>query len=1197
MVLYIKRLDLVGFKSFGEEAQVTLESGVTAIVGPNGCGKSNIVDAIRWVLGEQSAKSLRGKRMEDFIFNGTKSRRPSGMAEAHVIIADVGDRITSPALREYSEIGLGRRLYRSGDSEYLINKTPVRLKDVVDTFLDLGVSSSGLALMEQADIYELLQAKPEERRSYIEGAAGVLKFKHRKEEALRKMEDTQQNLQRVADIVGEVKRQMNSLSRQARKAEAYRNLQQELLRLEMLILGYEYLTVRTSARESVRACEVLRARMEEISARKEAAENRVGQAKLSVLDRERTLSLLRSEFQEVMNALDRTHNRLDLAREQIVSRGKELERLEEELRDLSEREVRLEQTLVRRQQEKGELIAQLQGQEERRETIDSEMTRLQAQSRQLAQNLEEKKTGYIDLHSRLSQGRTHRESLLRRQEDLAGRSERLLQEEARIREGEKESIRLCQDNSEKLRVIEARVVSLGREQAAFQESLRAKSAEIQNAENEIQERRAQLQGVLSQLQTLRDLQRNYEGFGRGVRSLLVQEESGPSLPGLKGVVAEVLETSPRFEKAVEAVLGERLQCLLVDGHETALQAISYLKDRTGGRGGFLPVRPKNNGSFAYFPNGDRGIVGMALDLVRCPEEFQAAVCSLLGEVLVVENLRDALDLWERQVFPGTLVTLEGDVINPSGLVIGGGDQGQTEGGTLLARPRRIQELDFDVETLRQEIRTLEARREARSQELERLQEEEQRVATLLRDGEIERVNCRRDVEQQEAEIRRWTERLKALGYEREMLSEEEHRLREEVTRQEEMCALLEQQRLQAEEEIRSGQKDLEDLSRQCAEISDTLTELRVEIGALREKEQGLNTILRELRSEQEIVQIAKEKLRARQAEARQGMQTARETIDEGERSLQDLQTLKEQRSASLQEMEESLQAGRAQFEALEGEVKGASLELDQVRETFSKAEIQWTEEKVTLRHLEERGITSYARPIEEIVRLFQSEPEVDVDGSRQKVSEVKESMQRLGEINMTALQEFEELKERHRFLDTQKEDLEKSLQDLHETIRKINLTIREKFVTSFEQIKTKFEQVFTGLFGGGEATLVLTNPDDPLESGVDMVAQPPGKKLQSLALLSAGEKALTALSFLFAIFLVNPSPFCILDEVDAPLDEANVMRFGQMVREISSQTQFLIITHNKRTMSLADRLYGVTMEEEGISQLVSVNLNGHQGPS
>ncbi|MBI3014054.1 MAG: chromosome segregation protein SMC [Candidatus Tectomicrobia bacterium] len=1195
--MYIKRLDLVGFKSFGDEAQVTLEPGITAIVGPNGCGKSNIVDAIRWVLGEQSARTLRGKRMEDFIFNGTQNRRSSGMAEANVLITDLDGRITNAALREYSEISLGRRLYRSGESEYLINKTPVRLKDVVDAFLDLGVSSSGLALMEQADIYELLQAKPEERRSYIDGAAGVLKYKHRKEEALRKMEDTQQNLQRVGDILGEVKRQMNSLSRQARKAETYRNLQQELLRLEMLILGCEYVTVRGSAEESARSCAALRARMEEISARKEAAENRVGQAKMSLLDREKTLSVLRLEFQEVVSALDRARSRLDVAREQIVSRGKELERLEEELGELSERGVRLEQTRVRRRQERGELLGQLEALEERRVAVDGEMTRLQAQSRLLAQGLEEKKTAYIDLHSRLSQGRTQRESLLSRQEDFAGRSQRLLQEEGRIREGERESTRLLQVGSDRLRASEECVLSLGREQAVFQDRLREKMVEVQETENGIQERRGQLQGVLSQLQTLRDLQRNYEGFARGVRSLLVQEGSGLALPGLKGVVAEVLETSPRFEKAVEAALGEKLQCLLVDGHETALRAISFLKDRTGGRGGFLPMQPKSNGSFAYSPNGDRGIVGMALDLVRCPEEFRAAVYSLLGEVLVVETLQDALDLWQRHAFPGTLVTLEGDVVDPTGLVIGGGDQGQSEGGTLLARRRRIQELDSEAVALREEIRGLEGRREALLRELEDLQKEQQRIAALLRESEIERVNCRRDVEQQEGEIRRWTERRRALGYERGMLAEEEARLREEVAKQEELCALLEHQCLRVEEEIRCGQGDLEDRNRKSAEISAALTELRVEIGALREKEQGLSTTLRDLTGEQENLEAAREKLRARQSEARQGIQMARETIDEGERSLQDLSALKDQRSASLQEMEESLQTGRAQFEELEVAVKEANLELDQARETFSRAEIQWTEERVTLRHLEDRGVSSYGRPIAEIVHLFQSQPEVDVGGWKQRAGEVKDSMQRLGEINMTALQEFEELKERHRFLDSQREDLEKSLGDLHETIRKINLTIREKFTTSFEQIKNNFEKVFIRLFGGGEATLVLTNPAEPLESGVDIIAQPPGKKLQNLALLSAGEKALTALSFLFAIFLVNPSPFCILDEVDAPLDEANVLRFGEMVREISSRTQFLIITHNKRTMTIADRLYGVTMEEEGISQLVSVILNGHQVPS
>jgi chromosome segregation protein len=1189
----IRRLDIVGFKSFMDKTVVAFDDGVTGVVGPNGCGKSNVADSIRWVLGEQSARQLRGRSMEDIIFNGSESKPPLSMAE--VILTFENDRPSElpPQFQGYSEITVGRRLFRTGESEYLINGVQARLLDVNDIFLGSGVGRTAYSIIEQGRIGQIVSARPEDRRAIIEEAAGITKYKKRREAAERKMDATTQNLTRVADIVLELGKQLETLNRQARKAEKYKALRAQIRELELRSAAARYLEITATRRAAEERQAVLRAEEVELAARvaeldaaleQDRARISEGEARLGTLSaREHELaSQLRvSEVsqeaagREVEQIAERTRAQaaevegLKLQAEALVAEREALLRQRDELQTLvvadEGRLADAEVALREAGREQGALQAEAERARSAASTAHSDVS---SHSSQLAQVERQRQ----DVRARLQKNRAEADDLARRAATLDGSRSRYVEA-------------LGQTRQLKLRLDEQR--------GAQEELLERTRAEFIQNEAKLITLREELAEKRSRLASLLEIVRNYEGYGRGVRSLMTRAGQGETREsGVFGLVADVVSTPAEYETAIEAVLGERLQYVIVESHSQGVEAIDYLKTAAEGRASLIPIarlRGADDTAPAAGASAHPGVVAACLDVVRFEPSYDKVVRFLLGDALIVRDLPAALEIWQEQGGRRTLVTLDGEVLDPYGVVTGGPLEG--EGHGALQRRREVQELEETVRAFEAEFalaterhRTLQARllqleaalksldRDGREKDLALLEQEKD----LARVGEeLEHVGTR--VGQLELEKTQLDDALAALSRE-----EEEHRL---------AAATASAEQTRAEERAREALEALEVTRQRGDALSAELTNLKVKAAADAERRESFGAALRRIDDARREVEERRGRLFTALSEANARAAELRGRIEGTQVDLGRL-------AQDLAQVREELAAARAAHEELTASSRGRDAEgrdvrtrAESLRAAGAESALTAREQALELSHLEEQIRERCQAELKwEVARFHLEKPPTDEE--RERLDELKAQAERMGSINLTAIEEYDDVQKRHAFMSAQKGDLEASLADLKAAIVKINRASRERFQETFDRVNEKFQAVFPRLFAGGRAGLVLTQPEGGEgEHGVEIFAQPPGKKLQSVNLLSGGEKALTAVSLIFAIFLIKPTPFCLLDEVDAPLDDANVGRYNEMVKEMSKTSQFILITHNKRTMEMVDTLYGVTMEEPGVSKLVSVRLS------
>jgi chromosome segregation protein len=1189
----IRRLDLVGFKSFMDKTVVAFDEGVTGVVGPNGCGKSNVADAIRWVLGEQSARQLRGRSMEDVIFNGSESKPPLSMAE--VMLTFDNDRPSELPVQYqgFSEITVGRRLFRTGESEYLVNGVPARLLDVNDLFFGSGVGRTAYSIIEQGRIGQIVSSRPEDRRAIVEEAAGITKYKKRREAAERKMEATQQNLTRVADIVQELGKQLDSLNRQARKAEKYKKLKAEIRELELRAAAARYLEITATRRSAEERLALHRAEEGEVLARIAEIEAAVEQDRARLSEDEARLAELSAREHELESALrvsevsaEAAGRELEQIAERARAQAEEVEGLKSQAEALArEREELLRQlselqTLVSADEgrlaeaegalrEAGREEGDLQGEADRARTAASaSLSEASGHTSQLAQIERQRQ----DLRARLSRNRAEAEELASRTGQLDG---------SRSRHVEK----LGQTRQLKLRLDEQR--------GAQEELLERTRAEFIQNEAKLITLREELAEKRSRLSSLLEIVRNYEGYGRGVRSLMTRAGMGDSKDrGIFGLVADVVSAPAEYENAIEAVLGERLQYVIVESHSQGVEAIDYLKTAAEGRASLIPIsrlRPED-GAEAPAPGVQHpGVVGPCLEIVRFDPSYEKVVRLLLGDALIVRDLPAALEIWQEQGGRRTLVTLDGEVLDPYGVVTGGPLEG--EGHGALQRRREMQELEDVVRSFEAEFalaqerhRTLQARllqleaalksldRDGREKDLALLEQEKD----LARVGEeLERVAAR--IGQLELERVQLDDALGALARE-----EEEHRL---------AAATASAEQARSEERAREAVARLEATKQRADALNAELVALKVKVAADAERRESIGASLRRIDEARREVEERRGRLFASLSEANARTAELRGRLEgtkgDAGRLGEDLAQARGELARAREGHEALAQASRAR----ELEARDQRLRAEAVRAAAAEASLTAREQSLELGHLDEQTRERCQAELKwEVARFHLEKPPTDEE--RQRLEDLKASAERMGAINLTAIEEYDELAKRHAFMSEQKADLEHSLADLKSAIVKINRASRERFRETFDLVNEKFQQVFPRLFNGGRAGLVLTQDEaGEGEGGVEIFAQPPGKKLQSVNLLSGGEKALTAVSLIFAIFLIKPTPFCLLDEVDAPLDDANVGRYNEIVKEMSKSSQFILITHNKRTMETVDTLYGVTMEEPGVSKLVSVRLS------
>jgi chromosome segregation protein len=1187
----IRRLDITGFKSFMDRTVVAFDDGITGVVGPNGCGKSNVADAIRWVLGEQSARHLRGRSMEDVIFNGSESKPPLSMAEVMLTFENDRPSELPVQFQGFSEITVGRRLYRTGESEYLVNGVQSRLLDVNDIFFGSGVGRTAYSIIEQGRIGQIVSARAEDRRAVIEEAAGITKYKKRREAAERKLDATQQNLLRVADLVQELGKQLESLNRQARKAEKYKALRAQIRELELRAAAARFLEVSATRRAAEERQAALKAEDTELSARVAELDAILEQDRARLAEGEARLAALSQREHELGSALRVSEVSQEAAArevEQIAERTRaqaaEVEALKAQAAALHEER----EALLRQREELQSLVVADEGRLHDAETALREAGREQGafqgdadRAREVAAAAHSDASAHT---SQLAQLERQRQDVLSRVQKNRGEAEELALAAAQLDGNRSRHVEtLGQTRQLKLRLDEQR--------GAQEDLLERTRAEFIQNEAKLITLREELAEKRSRLASLLEIVRNYEGYGRGVRSLMTRAGQGEIREsGVFGLVADVVSAPAEYETAIEAVLGERLQYVIVESHSQGVEAIDYLKTAAEGRASLIPIARLRGGDDAApeVPSAHPGVVAPALEVVKFDPSYEKLARFLLGDALVVRDLPAALEIWQEQGGRRTLVTLDGEVLDPYGVVTGGPLEG--EGHGALQRRREAQELEDTVRAFEAEFslatgrhRTLQAR----------LLQLEAALKSLDKDGrekDLALVEQEKDLARLGEELERVSGRMGQLEVERAQLEEalgglareeEEHRL---------AAATASAEEARAGERARDAVERLEAARLRGDALTAELMNLKVKTAADAERREAIGAALRRIEATLRETEERRGRLfaalseaNARAAELRGRIEGV--SVDLG-RLAQDLAVAKDELARARAE-HEALAAGSRARDAEGREVRTRA---EGVRAAAAEASLTAREQALALTHLEEQIRERCQAELKwEVSRFHLEKPPSDEE--RQKLEDLKAQAERMGSINLTAIEEYDDLARRHGFLSEQKADLERAVADLKSAIVKINRASRERFQETFDRVNEKFQQVFPRLFAGGRAGLVLTQPEGEGEAGVEIFAQPPGKKLQSVNLLSGGEKALTAVSLIFAIFLIKPTPFCLLDEVDAPLDDANVGRYNDLVREMSGTSQFIIITHNKRTMETVDTLYGVTMEEPGVSKLVSVRLS------
>jgi chromosome segregation protein len=1181
----LKRLEMVGFKSFAQKTVIEITPGVTAVVGPNGCGKSNIVDALRWAMGEQSARHLRGHHMEDVVFNGSDSLPATGMAEVSIIFDNEDGR--APAeYSNFSEIMVTRRLFRSGESEYAINKISCRLKDIVDLFLGTGVGSKAYSIVEQGKVDELVNSKPEERRGLIEEAAGTSKYKSRRIVAENKLDRTQQNLLRVSDIVREIERQIRAMELQAKKAERYRALKSELKQKELAFTVLERDTFTQEIAEQEAALASVENRLAGHLAslhRKEAESEAV---RLSLLEADREIGLQQENLYQRRMQIQSDEQKCEFFKKDLA----QLEQSEAEARaalsQFEERTKTLAQEIDELNKAKESFVQLSLFEETFLRDKETELEKLQAQIRTLQDGVEREKEALIDAANQIAYLKNDFLAKDKRRGEI---SKELARSEAELAETT-ESLSACDqkrnESSQALGSCAEAMRQRAFEAAHVAASIQALSGARQAQEKKIAALKAQIQENRSRLESLADLQKNYEGYQEGVRAIMLKKQQEVTPNGIYGLVADVIDAPEEYEKALTAVLGDRLQYIIVKGHQEGLEAIEYLKNQASGRGSFIP-RELSRKLHKELPLGESEVIAPLMNVISVKEGYHDVAEYLLSDVVVVRDLQAGLTLWNRNGYYSTLVTPDGEVIDPMGIVTGG--SGAPLERSVLTQRRRIRELASVLAQLESQLPREERESETLKQELEHAETKKNLLSAEIHRLELERVRLEHEQRAANQELERLTQSVHALTQEQSDLTTALHLVNEEIQRCLSTAEERSEEKLERERVLAQKQTACAELCQAVEAAESAVTQSRVRNAALGEKRENTHTNLANRLKLQEATAQEIATCQARRADFQRRRQEIEQALARTEEALLSSRS-------ELQKLEQQLQTERQKYRGIStqlAEIGEAIKELrplgESCQEEKSGVQLSLAEKRLGLQHLAANLREKYDADLDTLSADLSGNGPSEAD-LVSEIDELRGRLERMGEVNLAAIGEYEELTTRFKFMNQQKEDLEKSIADLQQTIVKLNRVCRLRFRESFEAINEKFEVIFPRLFRGGKAKLVLTDENDYLETGVDIVVQPPGKKLQSITLLSGGEKALTAVSLLFAIFLTKPSPFCFLDEVDAPLDDANIDRFTELITEMSEHSQFVLVTHNKKSMQAAEVLYGITMAEPGVSKVVSVRM-------
>lgn len=1179
--MYLKRIEIAGFKSFADRTKIEFEEGVTAVIGPNGSGKSNITEAIRWVLGEQSAKSLRGGKMPDIIFAGSESRKQLNIAEVTVVLDNTDNYLPLG----FSEVSVTRRYRRTGESDFFINKKACRLKDIQDLFMDSGLGKESFSIISQGKVEAIFASKPEDRRGIFEEAAGVLKYKQRKRKAEQKLFETEDNLSRVQDIIYELEDQLTPLAAQSEAAKEFLALKKELTATDVSLTVAKIKQTRDSWESAKTDFEELSKTVEEKSRFIQQTEQQLG------------------TLREKRGSLD---EQLETGQQQLLHLSEALKQAEGQKALLSERSKNTQKTSA-----------------EYRETLNEQRKKkddAQANLQEVQTQQADKQTEKVALEEKIQQltneAEKYKKSPKELLEDLRGTYVELMQESANVSNElkylERQYTQETAKNQQSVTRFEAlrdQLEELTEQQSAAQtktktleaqlteeqENYRRLAEEKNAAQQQLQKEQQLMYDMMSQVQqararqkSLQEIQENYSGFYQGVRSVLQHKEQ---LSGIVGAVAELIEVPEKYTLAIETALGASAQHIIVENEKDARQGITFLKKQRSGRGTFLPlttIKPRSLGAHHYQAIKDvDGFLGIASELVSFSENVAPVMQNLLGAIVIARDL-DSANLLARQLrYQVRIVSLDGDVMNAGGSMTGGatkqGNRGNlfNQGHELAEWTKRYEEINQALQAKEAFVRDLQAKIADQTESLETLrtqgeqtrlayqeaQSSEERVVTELTRLQKEQSLFSYEAKELESFLNDYQVQKETLEFKQVELKTQQDKINQEIQQLNEESDQLEEKRAGINAELSRLQADYAVLDERLLYLERQALGFEEQINELTNQIVNLENQLLALSSDSSDHEESEESLTQRLTE----LATAREHLQE--------------QLAVWKEMRQSLQQ---QVDQADSELTEANREQKQLLARQSQADVQKNRYELKLDNALAYLQEEYSLTFEGAEA--QADPEIDQQVAQTEVSRLKQAIEKLGPVNLNAIEQYQQVEERYDFLTTQRDDLLSAKEQLFETMDEMDDEVKTRFFTTFQAIREKFNVVFPNMFGGGRAELVLTDPDDLLNTGIEIEAQPPGKKLQSLSLLSGGERALTAIALLFSIIQVRPVPFCVLDEVEAALDEANVARFGRYLSAFQNDTQFIVVTHRKGTMEAADVLYGVTMQESGVSKIISVRL-------
>ncbi|MBQ3409637.1 MAG: chromosome segregation protein SMC [Clostridia bacterium] len=1180
--MYLKRLELQGFKSFADKTVLEFKPGITAVIGPNGSGKSNISDSIRWVLGEQSMKSLRGSKSEDIIFAGTQNRKSLGFAEASIVI----DNSDGELPVEYAEVTVTRKLYRSGETGYYINKVPCRLKDILELFMDTGIGKDGYSIIGQGKIDEILSNKSEDRRHIFEEAAGIVKYRARKMESEKKLEQTKLNLLRINDILSEIESGLDPLRIQSEKAKRFLELHEELKDIEvgLFIHNIEFYKSRLSQ---------IVDDMQIIEDQKNSEEEKLSNMQSKKVELKECIDRLTNKIEEFQNLgfessnkIEKINSEIGISNEKISNNEENINRLVLEIEDYTQRVKDLQEEKTNKLQKKDSLFSN-------KEKFEKELKEKENELNKITQNLSEKeleiecKKQKIESNTDLKYEKNIQISTINANCENLRKRLHILKDEISDTISELDSTRnKKQEISNGFAKTEAQKKKLAEEI----ENTKNKKIEIEDKINEfdkkIENDTYNLRSKQSKQKFLIETEKEKEGYAKAVKSLLSDCENDENLnKGMHGTVASLISVDEKYETAIEMALGGMLQNIVTDDEETAKKLIKHLKDHNLGRASFLPLTSVKPNKIDKIKGKFSGLIGVASEIVKFEKKYDNIISNLLGRTVIVDNMNTGVTIAKENKYSFRIVTVDGDIINSSGAITGGSVAKKTI--NILGRGREIEALSNEIRKLTSEIESVQNSKNKYTESISEFVKESKNLEQKMIDFNIIYATEKQKMVSIEESVFRLENSLSKLREEEQKIKSQEVDYKEQMEKLSTEVAELEQQNKEISKIIKEFAENNSENQKYIDDLNFDITNLKISVSSFDESGSSIDEIIE--RIDKDIKNY------------NQGIESKNKQKLKIEDESNNLAKSIELYNSQIKEIKESVSTSAEKIELLKAERIRKNNESE-------KIETQVTDQFNTLEELKANLIktevrkTKIEQDIESFVNDLWNEYELtpnatieykkveNVQNTQKEVNNIRNEIKELGSINVDAIEEYKKTKERYDFMCEQRLDLENTITKLRRMIEDITTTMKSQFIEKFKLINKNFNEVFIELFGGGKAELILEDEENVLECGIDIKAQPTGKKLQNMMLLSGGEKAFTAIALLFAILRINPAPFCILDEIEAALDDVNVYRYAEYLRRFCEGTQFLVITHRKGTMEVADTVYGVTMEENGISKLLSMKL-------